>query len=449
MKLYKSNKLKAKKKDMSVRELFSQKLEGTEIVPDTSVRTELMRRLAVQEFLHFDVVRFNIYYLGIAILIIIIVATILSSGSGNPVKLTPLNIYRDVSTDSAIFQVEQSVSAESEKRVTKAPEPIKNTPVVKHEDLSVKDTVGNPGFRMNNIVNHTVINDSFIHRKLFPATSADNNKLQSGLKSAKVMFEVSASEGCTPLKIHFISKSDSYDSCRWTFGDGGYSNEKNPEWIFDVDGEYKVVLDVYDSGGLHESYSSVITVLPKPVARFEITPDRAVLPEDEIRFNNYSTNASVFNWNFGDGTTSELFEPKHKYAKSGNYNVRLVVSSDYGCSDSLLVLNAFSGSEYFISFPNAFIPNPQGPAGGLYSSRSDETAQVFHPVSYGVSDYQLKIFSKLGILIFESSDLNIGWDGYLNGQLSAPGVYIWKVRGNYRNGEPFIKMGDVTLLRNL
>jgi hypothetical protein len=112
------------------------------------------------------------------------------------------------------------------------------------------------------------------------------------------------------------------------------------------------------------------------------------------------------------------------------------------------MMNAFSGSEYFIEFPNAFIPNPGGPSGGFYSSKSDEVAQVFHPTFSGVSDYQLKIFSKLGILIFESNDLNIGWDGYFKGQLSNHGVYVWKVRGNFRNGESFIKMGDVTLLKN-
>ena len=35
-------------------------------------------------------------------------------------------------------------------------------------------------------------------------------------------------------------------------------------------------------------------------------------------------------------------------------------------------------------------------------------------------------------------------DNYVN-----PGVYIWKVRGKFRNGEPFIKMGDVTLSEKL
>ncbi|MBI5009297.1 MAG: gliding motility-associated C-terminal domain-containing protein, partial [Bacteroidia bacterium] len=122
--------------------------------------------------------------------------------------------------------------------------------------------------------------------------------------------------------------------------------------------------------------------------------------------------------------------------------------NEYGCSDSILVLNAFAGSKYFIEFPNAFIPNPDGPSTGLYSPKSDEMAEVFHPVYTGVTEYQLKIFSKMGILIFESNDINIGWDGYIQGQLSNTGVYIWKVRGKYRNGETFTKMGDVTLLKN-
>ena len=168
---------------------------------------------------------------------------------------------------------------------------------------------------------------------------------------------------------------------------------------------------------ISSSTATVVTVHPRPQAHFEISPEKAVLPNDEIRFLNYSTNAVQFRWDFGDGTTSEFFEPSHTYAKFSNYDVRLVVFSDWGCSDSLTVLNAFSGSEYFIDFPNAFIPNTQGPSGGYYSSKSDEAAQVFHPSYSGVSDYQLKIFSKLGILIFESSDINLGWDGYNKGQL--------------------------------
>lgn len=105
-------------------------------------------------------------------------------------------------------------------------------------------------------------------------------------------------------------------------------------------------------------------------------------------------------------------------------------------------------AEYFIKFPNAFIPDPHGPTGGYYSAMSDENARVFHPVHSGVAEYHLRIYSKLGILIYESNDINRGWDGYIRGQLTFPGVYLWRASGKYRNGDSFNNYGDVTLLKS-
>jgi hypothetical protein len=281
---------------------------------------------------------------------------------------------------------------------------------------------------------------------LFSDEKNENNKLQ-GMMQVGNLIGASVVEGCTPLKVIFTNKSVTDDSCKWTFGDGGYSYEKNPEWIFDVEGEYEVILQVFGKEGRQSISSIFIRVHPRPVARFEISPENAIIPDDEVAFLNYSSGAEKYRWNFGDGNISELFEPKHSYSRYGDYNVRLIAYSAYGCSDSVVIQNAF-GSGYYIRFPNAFIPNPNGPSGGYYSNRSDEYAYVFHPVYSGVSDYQMRIFSRRGILVFESNDVNVGWDGYYKGQLVEPGVYIWKVRGSYINGEPFTLMGDVTLLKS-
>lgn len=436
---------------MIIRELFRRKLEYAEIIPDAQVSSKLMRKLARREFLRFNPARFNIYYLGGILVAGIIVALILSSDAGNSDQMTPLKLSNEQNkTDSTEYinvPVEHIVIRQSVKLNENTSEPLKKIPVSTPQVKSVIEPAPNNESRQNNSITQTGVNNSFSKKGLFTEPSADNKKLQGGSKSDKVLFQPSATEGCIPLKLRFYNKSNSYDSCKWIFGDGGFSNEKNPEWIYDVEGNYKVILHLFGPDGSRATSSFLITVHPKPKALFEITPEKAVLPDDEIRFLNYSTNAVHFKWDFGDGSSSELFEPGHRYSKFSNYNVRLVVTSDYGCSDSIIVMNAFSGSAYFIDFPNAFIPNTQGPTGGYYSSKSDEVAQVFHPVFSGVSDYQLKIFSKLGILIFESSDINIGWDGYFKGQLSERGVYIWKVRGKFRNGEPFVKMGDVTVLK--
>jgi PKD repeat protein len=445
------NKLKTKKPEMSVRELFGSNLGNAEVVPDASVNAQLMKRLARREFIHFIPGRFNIYYLGGILFACILAGIILFSSRGNDGKLTPPELPEEqVKSGSNSYitipaaPIPGQDTAKTDNRIRAS---MKNDVRRLADTETVEHTENNIEPWNENIIVPAGVRDSF-PKILLPGTMSVTKKLQGIKRKEDALFEPSAFAGCVPLKVLFSNNVITCDSCRWTFGDGGYSTQMDPEWIFDVEGEYQVVLQVYGPGGQQTASSATIIVYPKPLARFEITPDRAVLPDDQILFLNYSANCVKFRWDFGDGNTSELFEPQHRYSKYNNYNVRLVVTSENGCSDSLTLLNAFSGSEYFIDFPNAFIPNTEGPSGGFYSSKSDEAAQIFHPAFSGVSDYHLKIFSKLGILIFESNDVNIGWDGYFKGRLSNPGIYIWKVRGNFRNGEPFTRMGDLILLKN-
>ncbi len=437
---------------MGVRELFRRKLENAEIIPDLSVKTDLMHHLARREFLRFIPSRFNIYYLGGLVAVGITTGLLLFSGMGNPNRKTPekLDIKKDTSAVTGFINIPVSsplrINTEKTAGAITMVSPISR--VQKQKSEAMGETVSKTRKRDTGNIIPAGITDTFTKRDLFSRTYPDAKKLKSGYISEGVLFETSALKGCSPLKLHFTNNVDSFDSCRWTFGDGGYSNQKDPDWIFDVEGDYKVVLQVFSHNGFQVASSMVITVYPRPKARFEISPGKPVLPDDEITFLNYSSNAVRYSWDFGDGNSSDLFEPKHRYAKFNNYDVKLVAYSESGCSDSLVVMNAFSDSQYYIKFPNAFIPNPGGSTGGFYSSKSDEVAQVFHPVFSGVADYQLKIFSKLGVLIFESNDVNIGWDGYFKAQLCNPGVYIWKIRGSYLNGEPFVNMGDVTLIKN-
>lgn len=437
---------------MELKELFRSRLENAELVPDASVNSRLMRKLAMREFMMFNPARFNVYYLGAVLVAGLTAALILYSGNENPADLTDDTIRNEDTVTSVITEVRpqetladksvpRMITEKSRSRVVSEPAANSDNSPVIDKDKPVRNAPLAAVGQADAI-------PSLSKSDLFRKDAIDSDRLMTSARSVESLFVSSVSEGCVPLKVRFITTYADIDSCRWNFGDGGSSFEKTPEWIFDVEGDYKVVLELYSSGKLIASSSSVITVHPQPVANFEISPEKAIIPDDEIRFMNYSTDAVKFFWDFGDGSQSDLFEPQHKYYKYGTYNIKLTAFTEYGCTDSLLVQNAFSGSEYYINFPNAFIPNPNGPSGGLYSSKSDESANVFHPVYSGVSEYQLKIFSKMGILIFESNDINIGWDGYFKGQLSNSGVYIWKVRGKYRNGEPFTKMGDVTLLKN-
>jgi PKD repeat protein len=430
--------------------MFRHKLEYTEVIPSDSVRSGLMRRVAQREFIHFNPLRFNVYYLGGLIAAGVIAAILIGSNPGSSKKsevIAPSE--KRVHIDSLSIDSNNRHQAERPEVIGQA-EKVKDSSTRSGSDTNnasaLELVVNKAGTKTgsNLIKGNTdylekkiVIKDNFSERSDFMALQ----------KKVDAAFVETSSEGCSPLKVRFMNNSSAFDSCRWVFGDGGSSTERSPEWIFDVAGEYKVILKVFSANGDEATASAVITVHPRPIARFEINPANPIIPDDEIRFINYSMDAVKCRWEFGDGTVSESFDPDHKYREYRIYNVRLIVWSEYGCTDSMTVVNAFSESGCYVDFPNAFIPNPDGPAGGYYSTKSDEGAQIFHPVTSGVSDYQLRIFSKKGILIFESNDINIGWDGYLKGQLCEPGVYIWKVRGTYKNGEPFVKMGDVTLLK--
>jgi PKD domain len=443
--------LKTKKADRNLQELFRHKLENAEIVPDPSVGAALMRKLALKEFLHFNPLRFNVYYLGSIIVATVASIVILTSGPKRDERKLPEKIQNELPRkDNTEVQMPASPevpvikssgsTGKNHVRVIRQPEERKKA-------ANVTIVLPPPGSISKTDVPPSTINESLKGKSLFNRTYNRKPKLQERFAQGKPISISSVSEGCAPLKVMFQNRLTGYDSCLWTFGDGGSSTNKDPVWIYDVEGEYKAVLNVYGPKGAIATSSAVISVYPKPSARFEILPEKAVIPDDQIRFMNYSSEAVSYFWSFGDGSTSEQFEPLHRYDKYDRYNVSLKVYSENGCSDSLVVFNAFSGSAFFIEFPNALIANLNGPSGGAYSLKSDETAQVFHPSYSGVSEYQLKIFSKLGVLLFETNDINVGWDGYFKGQLCNVGVYIWKVRGNFSNGESFTKMGDVTLLK--
>ncbi|MFN8239897.1 MAG: PKD domain-containing protein [Bacteroidales bacterium] len=430
---------------IDIDELFRKNLENTSLMPSPDASSRIMRKLQAREFVRFNPSRFNVFYLAAAVAAAVTL-TFFALGPGRPTTGKVQTIVSDQSMDTLRLSIGKG---------------IKEGPTGGADNKSLNENSASK--EVSSFGNNVNVQKDIIikHAQIVGGKTADTVSLKSGVlskgldpgTSAKLFrritaaFEPSTRNGCVPLRVRFRNMSEGYDSCRWSFGDGGNSKLRNPEWIFDQDGDYRVTLDVYSREGNSTSYSCIVSVYPAPVAHFVISPEKPIIPDDNIRFMNYSKDAVRFLWSFGDGSTSDAFEPEHKYQKFAGYNVSLVAWSDHGCADTLTLPDAFAGSGAYINFPNAFIPNQDGPTGGSYSAKSDENAQVFHPVTTGVTEYQLRIFSKRGILIFESNDINTGWDGYHKGQLCEPGVYIWKVRGTFRSGEPFVKMGDVTLLR--
>ncbi|MFY0607469.1 MAG: S8 family serine peptidase [Cyclobacteriaceae bacterium] len=69
----------------------------------------------------------------------------------------------------------------------------------------------------------------------------------------------------------------------------------------------------------------------------------------EVEFEFLSNGATTFEWNFGDGNTSNERDPKHAYNEPGVYDVSLSITGASGDADSTL-------SEYILVLPNLEVP---------------------------------------------------------------------------------------------
>ena len=222
-------------------------------------------------------------------------------------------------------------------------------------------------------------------------------------------------------------------------------------YTFDTPGKYLLNLYAYGPGVLGEKYmrTDTVDVYPTPVVNFDTYPDTVRLPNIPLYTQNYTEGADEWLWEFGDGGSSIDKEPTYYYTKPGDYYVSLTAKDhNSGCSDSKSNVRVRVEPEGMLKFPNAFTPDPSGPNGGIVADRLKNDVFIPYPRN-GVKagTYLLEIFNRYGEKIYESTDVNVGWDGYYRGKLCPQDVYVYKCKCTFENGKIFKEIGDVTLLR--
>ncbi len=263
-------------------------------------------------------------------------------------------------------------------------------------------------------------------------------------------FDPSPDSGCTVLSVNFPSVVG-VSSYLWNFGDGTAANTGNVTHLFTnngvIDKLFSVVLIGKDQFGCADTSSQIIKVFPRPTAKFTAAPLSVYIPVQPVYFANLSSNGNFYDWDFGDGTTSEDFEPSHLYKKPGEYVITLIAENTRGCKDTFQLPEVVKAlDESSIIIPNAFTPNLSGSPGLIYDP-NDLSNDIFHPDVRGAETYQLSIFSRWGELLFETNNPREGWDGYYKGVLCTQDVYVWKVKATFLDGKVLTKTGDVLLLR--
>ncbi|MBS1634476.1 MAG: PKD domain-containing protein [Bacteroidetes bacterium] len=147
----------------------------------------------------------------------------------------------------------------------------------------------------------------------------------------------SYTSSCLHDTLHFNNGSSisggSITGWNWSFGDGGSSTQQNPGHVYDSLKVYTVSLTVTSDSGCTALSTQTVDIHPTPNAGFSLQSNCGSL---SVSFHDTSSvGPVVWNWSFGDGNTSTQQNPTNVYGIAGTYTVSLMVTSAYGCKDTV------------------------------------------------------------------------------------------------------------------
>ncbi|MBN1800752.1 MAG: PKD domain-containing protein [Candidatus Lokiarchaeota archaeon] len=157
----------------------------------------------------------------------------------------------------------------------------------------------------------------------------------AGTASPEAEFEANSTTVRSGEYVQFTftgSEGDAPATFFWDFGDGLWSDEKNPVHQYMSIGSYTVSLEVYDSDGdlAYEEknpYIIVYTGTSYPMADF-IVNTTTINPGEYVQFiftGSEGDAPATFFWDFGDGGWSDEKNPVHQYTSTGSYMIYLEV----------------------------------------------------------------------------------------------------------------------------
>ncbi|MBN2519927.1 MAG: PKD domain-containing protein [Bacteroidales bacterium] len=431
------------KKFTNFEDIFKETFKGFRVNPSPGLWSNIRYRLLLRQFFKFNWSSLNVYYVGLFL-----------AGSVATYSVINNNKTEEIILENLATGVKEEIPSNNE-LVDAGIEKLKNSKEINitndvnesgsdlHENnnkplkLKNKNTVEN---EINNITNIQIVENT--ENNILSAKPVED---ENAVELPIAAFIPSTFNGCENEEIIFTNNSTQSIWYKWDFGDGKVSFVKNPIHFYSEPGTYEVCLKI--KGEDNEYYSTCKTILinDKPLARFEVDEFNSNFDNRSVYFNNLSINNLYNKWDFGDDQQSLEENPIHMYDKSGEYFVKLIVKNENNCIDSTIFKISFLKAKYFVEFPNAFTPSVSGPQRGYYM-QGDNIDEIFYPKYRGVTDYKLYIYNRSGLVLFESSDINFGWNGYYKGSIVSHGVYIYECFGKFVNGESFHKKGTLTVI---
>ena len=255
-------------------------------------------------------------------------------------------------------------------------------------------------------------------------------------------FSGSPLTGCIPLEVTLLADDNSNTSYSWSASNGLTGTGAQSSLTFTSGGFYDITLTAGLNGCFTTTtFNNYVTVDNYPIASLVPSSNAFTELSQLLEFTNTSSGANSYTWDFGDGASSTEINPEHNFTANLNGHViTLTAYSQFLCESSATIEILFNnGLVYYI--PNTFSPN------------GDEFNQTFKPIfsnSIDPYNYSFYIYNRWGHVIFETHDIERGWDGLFgeDGIPVSPGTYTYKIIVKFRETDERKEFfGHINLVR--
>jgi gliding motility-associated-like protein len=292
-----------------------------------------------------------------------------------------------------------------------------------------------------------------------PGADLDNPNIESPVFSGSIStilkLIVTTSVGCKdsdiviitvhPTEFAGVSPQDTTICPRETvqyLAGGGSSYYFTPEYLFDDANIFNpkatpltnTEITLYSTSAFGCVDTDRVYINVSSDASLELPEEATLFPGESIRMP-LEGNCSAFTWfpNY-HLTADNVKQPTANPPVTTKYRVTGV--TEHGCVDEDSIIIRIS-PESILDLPNAFSP-------GTGTSVNDELRIIRRGLA---TLSQFVIYNRWGQKVFETTDINKGWNGQLNGKPQPLGSYVYVIDAVTNLGTKIHKQGNVTLIR--
>jgi hypothetical protein len=185
---------------------------------------------------------------------------------------------------------------------------------------------------------------------------------------------------CVGAEISFNPPSAPEDvSFLWNFGDGSFSNERDPKHRYLKPGTYVVSLSLsgHKSAQINTmNMSETITILTTPDAEFDWKFVNGPNEVPTIQIENLSQRSHFTSWTFDDGLHQDGDSPMKSFSQAGKHAIQITAIHENGCRDTKIKYLDIN-SDYNLNAPSSIYVGQEFMPQGLIAMKGNFVLSIY------------------------------------------------------------------------